>query len=246
MTIAMKPHGRRKPDGVPDLGRNLKHLRWVRGLNLSQISAAAGIPQSTLSKVENGQMSLNFEKLLRLARALDIGVERLFVSEEDEASRRPATGRRALDPWAEAKLTVDHYVFRFLCTELKNRRMVPMYYEVGDRAEAEDPDRPGHVRMMNVIGERFTFVLEGPVEFHSEHYEPSILQTGDSIYVDASMPHAFVSPTKVKAHILSVVTSGDEEYLEAVRRATLAGDPNVSDRIRKFRMPKKMPRAKAS
>ncbi len=81
------------------------------------------------------------------------------------------------------------------------------------------------------------------MEFHSEHYEPTLLQTGDCLYVDASMPHAFVSPGKTKARILSVVTSGDEEYLEAVRRAASGNDPYVSDRIREFRQPQRPAKA---
>ncbi len=190
-------------------------------------------------------MSLNFDKLLRLAKALDVNVERLFTAESDGASSNSANGRRTIDPWSDKLLPIDHYWYRYLCTELKNCRMIPIYYEVGDRTSAEDPEKPGHVRMMNIIGERFAFVLEGPVEFHSEHYEPRVLQTGDCLYVDAAMPHAFVSPRGVKAHILSVVTSGDEEYLEAVRRAALRDDVEVSKRIRRFKQPKKPVRAKA-
>ncbi len=153
-----------RADDAPDLGRNLKALRASRGMSLAQLSAASTIPQSTLSKLENGEMSLNFEKLIRLAHALSVGVEQLFAMPGDDGKSASPTGRRVIDPKSNKLLKADHYRFRFLCTELRSRKMVPIYYEVGDRTAADDPKRPGEILMAEIIGERFAYVLEGPVE----------------------------------------------------------------------------------
>src|SRR5580704_5927328 len=99
MTVTMKSPA--KPEALPNLGQNFRYLRWLRGLNLSEISTASGIPQSTLSKVENGQMSLNFDKLVKLAKALDVRVERLFTVEGAKNGQSSAPGRRTVDRWAE-------------------------------------------------------------------------------------------------------------------------------------------------
>ena len=36
------------------------------------LSARAGLPHSTLSKLENGKMALTYDKLIRLAQALNV------------------------------------------------------------------------------------------------------------------------------------------------------------------------------
>ncbi len=36
-------------------------------------------------------------------------------------------------------------------------------------------------------------MLKGPIEIRSEHYEPVILQTGDSTYFDSTMKHVMLS-----------------------------------------------------
>ena len=35
-------------------------------------------------------------------------------------------------------------------------------------------------------------MLDGDLDLHTEHYEPSRLKAGDSILFDAGMPHAYV------------------------------------------------------
>ena len=41
---------------------------------------------------------------------------------------------------------------------------------------------------MHHSGEEYIYVLEGPVEIHTEFYEPIVLQAGESIYIDAHGP----------------------------------------------------------
>ena len=221
-----------QPADAPSLGRNLRRIRQERGLNLSYMAQHIGLPQSTLSKIENGQMSLNYDKLVLVAAALKIDPHELFATDAELARPPVSTGRRIIDRYnAEPLRAIQHYEWRFLCTELKDRRMVPYYMEVGGPKEALDPDNPTSIRMAQLIGERFVYVLEGPVEFHSKHYSTAVLQTGDSLYVDAEMPHAFVSSGEKRAKLLAVITSGDEQYLEVARLSTELGLGDVSDRL---------------
>ncbi len=212
------------PADEPDLGTNIKRLRRSRGWNLSRLAKESGLPQSTLSKVEAGQMSLNYTKLLRLADALQMDVRSLFATPSEIAIADGNMARRAVDRASKKNYTpFDHYQFQFLSTELKNRLMIPILFEV------EHTER--HVPMMDLMGERFAYVVEGPVEFHCEQYETVTLETGDSIYVDAAMPHAFVSPRKdVTAKVITVVTSSNLEYLDLAREAASRGDTDASKR----------------
>ena len=76
--------GHAAPDPQPlDLGARVRSLRKARGLTLEQAATQAGLARSTLSKIENGQMSLNFEVLKKLAIGLEISVPQLFTPPQD-------------------------------------------------------------------------------------------------------------------------------------------------------------------
>ncbi|NIB43594.1 helix-turn-helix domain-containing protein [Pseudomaricurvus alkylphenolicus] len=227
----MEPQTAQSPSPqTPNLGTNLKRLRQEKGWNVQQLARESGLPQSTLSKVENSLMSLNFEKLLLVARTLQIDVARLFETEDVAAGRQIITGRRTLDDNDTSAMSVsEHYRFRHLSTGLKNRLMMPMLFEIG----SVEPGQP--IPMMDVVGERFAYVLEGPVEFHCEHYETVTLQTGESIYVDAAMPHAFVAPNGTLARVITVLTSKDEDYLELARKASALGGDDASEAFKRQR-----------
>ncbi|MEM6681161.1 MAG: XRE family transcriptional regulator [Pseudomonadota bacterium] len=212
----------------PDLGANLKRLRSSRGWNLSRLADEAGLPQSTLSKVESGQMSLNYDKLLSVADALEVDVRDLFTTAQELSNALGTMARRVIDRHVNEQPGQDgHYAYRFLCTELKNRLILPMILEV---SQAPDP-----IPMMKVVGERFAFVLDGPVEFHCEQYETVTLNTGDSLYIDAAMSHAFVAPDGATAKVLTTLASTDFDYLRIAREVAATGAADATDRFNEMK-----------
>jgi hypothetical protein len=60
-------------------------------------------------------------------------------------------------------------------------------------------------------------VLQGPVEIHTEFYEPIVLQTGESIYIDSTMGHAYVAPRgHEEALVLGVCSSADDDLMDSL------------------------------
>lgn len=214
----------------PSLGGSIKRLRAQRDLSLSSLAASSGLPQSTLSKVENGQMSLNYDKLVRLAEVLEIDVRQLFMTEAEAALENGLMARRAIDRAGDEFHAVDHMHYRYLSTELKNRMMLPALFKVETPAVPDD-----QVEMMDVVGQRFAHVVSGPVDFLCAQYEPVTLQTGDSIYIDSAMPHAFVTRDGSMAEIVTVLASSNPEYLELAREATKQGAVDASNLFRQRR-----------
>ena len=51
-----------------DLGVRVRDLRKAQGWTLEQAASQAGLARSTLSKIENGQMSPTYEALKKLDR----------------------------------------------------------------------------------------------------------------------------------------------------------------------------------
>jgi len=57
----------------------IKKLRKDRSLTLKQMFELTNIPPSTLSEIENHRQLYKMEQLERIARALEVTVEDLFV-----------------------------------------------------------------------------------------------------------------------------------------------------------------------
>jgi transcriptional regulator with XRE-family HTH domain len=178
-----------------DLGARVRELRKARGWTLEQAATEAGLARSTLSKIENGQMSPTFEALRKLARGLAIPVPQLFTP----SGGARVTGRRVITKAGEgqrhATATYEH---ELLAGSLSRKRMLP--YRARIRARALD-EFDGWVRHE---GEEFLYVLTGVVRLFTEFYEPVDLRRGDSAYYDATMGHNVISLSDEDATILWV------------------------------------------
>lgn len=182
-----------------DLGRRVRELRKARDWTLEQAAKEAGLARSTLSKIENGQMSPTYEALKKLAVGLQISVPQLFTP----PSRDQVNGRMAITRSGEgqehATATYEH---ELLADSLTRKKMLPYRARVRARSMEEFD---GWVRH---DGEEFLFVLTGVVRLYTEFYEPIEMRRGDSAYYDASMGHNVISLSDEDATILWVTSLG--------------------------------------
>jgi transcriptional regulator with XRE-family HTH domain len=182
-----------------DLGPRVRALRKDRGWTLEQAAQQAGLARSTLSKIENGQMSPTYEALKKLAEGLAISVPQLFTP----PSAAQVTGRLAVTRSAEAQghatATYEHALF---AGALTRKKMLP--YRARIRARRME-EFDGWVRH---DGEEFLYVLTGIVRLYTEFWEPVDLKRGDSAYYDATMGHNLVSLSEEDATVLWVTSLG--------------------------------------
>ena len=180
-----------------DLGLRVRDLRKARGWTLEQAALRAGLARSTLSKIENGQMSPTYEALKKLALGLTISVPQLFTA----PAKAQASGRMAVTKAGEGQAQpTATYEHELLASNLTNKQMLP-YRAVIRAREMEDFD--GWVRH---DGEEFLYVLTGVVRLFTEFYEPVDLRRGDSAYYDASMGHNLISLSDEDATVLWVTS----------------------------------------
>jgi quercetin dioxygenase-like cupin family protein len=66
------------------------------------------------------------------------------------------------------------------------------------------------------LGEEYIYVLEGGITVHTEFYDPVVLKSGESIYVDSNMGHAYVAEGCDEATVLAVCSSSDESLMESL------------------------------
>ncbi|MGX5805193.1 helix-turn-helix domain-containing protein [Bradyrhizobium sp. Arg314] len=65
------------------IGAEVRRLRKLRDLTVTELSAAAGVSIGTLSKIENGTMGASVTTLYALAQALNVPISQLFVETEE-------------------------------------------------------------------------------------------------------------------------------------------------------------------
>lgn len=180
-----------------DLGARVRELRKARKWTLEQAAGQAGLARSTLSKIENGQMSPTYDALKKLAIGLEISVPQLFTPPQ----RDQVIGRMAVtkvgDGAAHATATYEH---ELLAETLTKKQMLP--YRARVRARSMD-EFDGWVRH---DGEEFLYVLTGVVKLFTEFYEPVEMRRGDSAYYDGSMGHNVISVSDEDATILWVTS----------------------------------------
>jgi len=178
-----------------NLGERVRELRKERNWTLEQAANHAGLARSTLSKIENGQMSPTYDALKKLAQGLEISVPQLFTPPmSDQINGRMAfTANNAGSQ--QATTTYEH---ELLAESLTKKKMLP--YRARIRARSIE-EFDGWVRH---DGEEFLLVLTGVVRLFTEFYEPVEMRRGDSAYYDAAMGHNVISVSPEDASILWV------------------------------------------
>ncbi|QFT61154.1 (S)-2-hydroxypropylphosphonic acid epoxidase (plasmid) [Sulfitobacter sp. THAF37] len=183
------------------LGARLRHLRKSRQMTLSTLGALSGVSLSTISKIENGTLSPTLDKVLRLADGLEMSIGQLIGDEQSDYDK-PAPNSRMAPSRQDDGIVIDtdNYEYKYLCSELKNKRMVP----IRARIKTSDIHRFGGLEEHG--GEEFLIVLKGVVEVHTEFYAPVTLQSGECIYLDSTMGHAYLSTGAEEAEVICVCT----------------------------------------
>lgn len=180
-----------------DLGSRVRELRKAQGWTLERAANQAGLARSTLSKIENGQMSPTYDALKKLAEGLEITIPQLFTPPR----RGQINGRMAVTKSgagsAQATVTYEH---ELLAETLSNKKMLP--YRARIRARSFE-EFDGWVRH---DGEEFLYVLTGVITLFTEFYEPVEMRRGDSAYYDASMGHNVISLSDEDASVLWVTS----------------------------------------
>jgi len=207
------------------IGSLLRALRARNDWTLKEMSERCGIPLSTLSKVEHDRLSLTYDKLLQVSQRLNIRMSELFA-EPDAANDTPVTARRSIGRVDDAiRVTTPNYDYFYLCPELRRKRMIPVLTRVRAKSLRE------FGALVHHPGEEYIHVLEGRVEVHTEFYDPIALATGEGVYIDSNMGHAYIAGEGCEeALLLGVCSSADEQLMESLM--TMHGDGGTAARKR--------------
>ncbi|MGO4560246.1 helix-turn-helix domain-containing protein [Mesorhizobium sp. 2RAF21] len=175
-----------------DVGGLIRKARKEKRLTLQDISKKSGISVPQLSKAENGKARLTVDLTLLIAEALDIPVGSIL------SATKPASQTRRSITRANGGSVYERNGMRFeaLCDDLLDQHSAFWRVELTARTFEENGGWHDHV------GEEFIHVISGKLELHTIHYEPAILNAGDSIIFDGEMRHAYVAHGETPAVML--------------------------------------------
>jgi transcriptional regulator with XRE-family HTH domain len=196
------------------IGLALRERRAYHRWTLADVAERTGISKSTLSKIENDQISPSYQSILQLCAGLGIEIGDLMSGNATQDDDPKVTGRRNIS-YANSGLTMgdDLFTYTYLCTEIAHKRIVPMIVEVRAYSIQEVAGLWSHV------GEEFLYVLEGTIDLHTDLYEPAPLGAGDCAYFDSTMAHAFIATNESPARLLIACSSATPNLAQTLREA---------------------------
>jgi transcriptional regulator with XRE-family HTH domain len=211
--------------GGVTLGSAVRSIRKERGWSLKDASERTGLSVSMLSKVENGQRSLTYDKLIRLAGSLSVDISRLFTHQNTEPTPNLHAGRRSVQR-AQDGFVIDSgvYTYTYLAHDLMKKRFLPVIMDLHAHSVSQFESLLRHE------GEEFAFILEGEVDVCTDIYAPLRLKVGESIFFESTMGHAYVNAGTGAARML-VIASDATARIEATALPVAQPARNVDGRV---------------
>ncbi len=177
------------------LGENIRALREKSGLTVTAAALRADLTKSTLSKIEKGQVSPPIATLVRIAKALEVGLTDFFA--EPEASPAYVLTRKGEGRVITRDGSKFGYSYEALALEMPRKSAEPFVLCV----------RPGDpVGRFQHGGQEFIYMLAGKLAF-TVGKEELVLRPGDSLYFDPTVVHTTRVMGKTAARFLCLFLS---------------------------------------
>ena len=172
-------------DGLADyaIGTQIRTLRLKKKLGLVELGKHTGLSPALLSKIERGRLFPTLPTLLRIALVFGVGLEYFFAG----AREKPlvAVTRRSQRVELPERPGAREAAYRFASLDYPaTERRFNCYY-----AEFL-PVAPEKLRAHDHAGVEFIYVIQGTLSVHIDADE-YVLEAGDAIYLDATVPHAY-------------------------------------------------------
>ena len=183
-----------------EIGMRVKKARESRGLSIFDLYLRTNIDVDLLSQIEEGKVVPPLGTVIKLAKALDLKMGYFISGEEAKAYTIVRRDDRKVTSRYDAGKEKHHgYEYESLAPHKTDRTMEPFLVTL-EPSETEE-ERSTH------DGQEFIFVLHGKMEVRLGE-EIHILEPGDSIYYDATVPHLVKCHSRETTKILAVLHTG--------------------------------------
>lgn len=187
------------------LGRHIRAFRLQRGITASELARRSEVSTSLISQVERGISSPSIDVLQRIARALSIHIGALFdgptPTNAEGGAGEPTRGRAKArlvraNQRKSISLPASKVEYELLSPDLQGR----LEFILATYA----PGESGPIEGYQHEGEESFHVLRGVCHFHHAG-ELYVLEPGDTLTFDSSLPHRAENPG---AEVLVAISAG--------------------------------------
>ena len=180
-----------------NVGERVKAVRASRGLSREDISLRTSIPVSHLEEIEEGSVAPPLGTVIKLARALEMKMGYFISGDEERAYTVVRRKDRKVVSRYDSK-TGKHYGYEYesLAPHKTDRHMEPFLVTL--KPAKTEEERSTH------DGQEFIYVLQGTMEVRLNE-ETLLLEPGDAIYYDSTVPHLVKCHGQRQTTILAVI-----------------------------------------
>ncbi len=192
--VSARANNAARPASAADIGSRIRFMRHQRRMTLDQLSAAAGLTKSFISKVERGLAVPSISTAMRLAESFGLTVGQLLGEDHESGAvciARKGQRRAFMRPDGPSG-----YNYEMIAGAKRFKRMEP--YVMRPPLAFQDD------RMFSHVGEELLFVLSGRVEVTVAGRRIA-LDPGDALYFDSHLAHRSRSLDGENAEVLVVV-----------------------------------------
>ncbi len=160
------------------IGKRIRQLRIERNMTQEVMAQQSGLTKGYLSKIENSPNSPPVSTLIKISRALGVGIDTIFA--EEGAATDFTVVRKSERQEVAGRASSFGYSYEPLALQFPNRHMDPYMMRV--------PAGTGKTKVFAHKGEEMLLALEGSQRlFIGEHTVE--IDPGDCIYFNSSIPH---------------------------------------------------------
>lgn len=166
-------------EAIKQIGERLKGLRDVLDIPAEEVAELCGFTVDNYLKMESGEGELSVSSLQKISKRYGIALDVLLFGEEPHMSTYFLT-RKGQGMSVERRSA---YKYQSLASGFRGRQADPFMVEVEPKPADAPLDKNSHQ------GQEFDMVTEGTLEL-TIGKKVLVLEAGDSIYFDATQPHA--------------------------------------------------------
>ena len=166
-------------EAIKQIGERLKGLRDVLDIPAEEVAELCGFTVDNYLKMESGEGELSVSSLQKISKRYGIALDVLLFGEEPRMSTYFLT-RKGHGMSVERRSA---YKYQSLASGFRGRQADPFMVEVEPKPADAPLEKNSHQ------GQEFDMVTEGTLEL-TIGKKVLVLEAGDSIYFDATQPHA--------------------------------------------------------
>jgi transcriptional regulator with XRE-family HTH domain len=165
------------------IGDKVRSLRLRRRMGLVELGRHTGLSAAMLSKIERGRLFPTLPTLLRIALVFSVELDHFFT--DDKRRKTIAVVRRA-----DRKRFPERLGSREISFEFESLDYPASNRKTNSYLARFAPVDLKKLRDHQHAGSEFLYILKGTLALRIGG-EDQVLETGDSIYFDSSLPHSY-------------------------------------------------------